>query len=322
MWHHELNKVSRSILSDHYHDFVSLSCKQFKPNQDLEYGLPIQNGKSVFFMIKPNSNTLGFYVFSDEKYHSALSKLGDVEDSKFNFSEITDKKLFLAVHKDGHFYEKINIVDVIREIFTFAHLNDVVFLLQLDRVDLNLSYLRSRISSRLVRIRKPITVRSDSGNYTKNHKEKNRDLDVFGDEIIKSLDSGLHLSIVVWCFSSESPSVSFAGSKASISWVNVDSEVISENVGFGNKFKRLFKKTENERVGDIFNTGKSSHHLLGFNVSKVIHKEKLNYLGNRKNAPAFLFDGDFVLHQKNIESSKTVDSDNLTVSESLEDVGY
>ena len=322
MWKHKLNKVSRTILSNYSHGFVSLKCMQFKPNQDLKYGLPIPSRDSVFFMIKPDENVLGLYVLSNELYHSSLSKLGEIEDCDFNFTEITDKNLFLAVHKDGHFFQKINIVDVIEEISTFAHLSNSTFIFQLNTIDLNLSRLSSRISDRLVNIRRLITVRRESGNYTKDHRERHRDLDNFGDEIIKSLGSGVCSSGVIWCFSSNPPNVAFPTSKASISWVNVDSSVISKNVSIGDKFMRLFKKSKNTRISDIFSTLGKDTVLIKFDISRIIKDEISRYLFGRKNSPVFFFDGSVVLHQKNIQSSKTVDSDNRTKSESFEGVGY
>ncbi len=323
MWKHKLDKISRTILSNYPYDFANLSCIQFRPNQDLEYGLPVQSGKSVFLMIKPESNVLGLYVLSDESYHSSLSVLGEIKKSSFDFSDITERNsLFLAVHTDGHFYEKINVANVIKEISTFAHINNSTFLIQLDTVDLNLSRLASKISERLAHIREPIKVKRESGNYTKDHKERHRDLDNFGDEILKSFSFGVCSSAVIWCFSPISPSIGFAGSKASVSWVNVDSRVISQTVSFGDKFKRLFKKSKYSKIQDVFNTNHQSSNLIRFDILRVLRKEVSRYLRSRKNSPVFFFDGDVTLHQKNIQSSKSVDSDNQSKSESFQDIGY
>lgn len=323
MWHKAMGKVSKTIRDDYPHDFDTLYCMQFRPNLSLKHGLPAPSGGTAFVLIKPDSYTLALHVLANESYHATLSKMGDVVDSEFDFSEVTGKNLFVAVHKNGHFFEKIDTKSLMEEILTYAYQHDCAFLLQLDSVDLNLSPLHRRISNELQKIRTPRRVKDEKGYHTEDHPEKGGDLDRDGDKILDSLKSGPCSSVVLWCFSKDSPRVGFFGSTASASWVNVDSDVISRNVTIKNKIRRwLLRRPKNCGIGDIFNSEDGAHSMIRFLVNGVLTKETERYLTKRKNSPVFLFDGNVQLYLENVQSSRSVDSPNQTRPESLEDVGY
>lgn len=322
MWRNTLGRISRAILSDHPHDFATLPCMQFEPRRGLERGLPTPPTGTAYIMIEPDSGTLALHVFAEQPYHTTLSKMGDMVDSGFDFAEVTGKSLFLAVHRDGHFHQKIDTGIVMEEISDYALRHDCAFLLQIDAVDLDLSPLYTQISNRLQTIRTPLRVKGEEGYHSKDHPEKGGDLDRDGEEILASLRSGPCSSVVIWCFSDNPPVVGFTGSEASISWLRVDSDVIARKVTLGNKLVRMIKKAKHSKVADIFKSEAGMHSIIRFVIRKVVRGEIHRYLDKRKNSPVFFFDGDLRLYLRNVQSSRSVDSPNQTRSESLEDVEY
>lgn len=324
MWHKIMDGVSRTLLDDHRHDYMRLPCVQLKPNRDLRRGLSAPSRGTAYVMIKPDSGTLALHVLSEKSYRSVLEKMGDVVESEFNFASVTDKNLFVAVHRHGHFYQKIDTRTVMKEISDYALQHDCAFLLQIDAVNRDLAPLHENVSRRLEEIQKPIRVKDGEGYRTRDHPEKRGDLAKYGKEILASLlKFGQCSSLVIWCFSEDPPGVGFAGSEVFGTWLRVDSAVISRTVTVKNKIVRwLLRRPKNRKVGDIFNSGGGTHHMIRFPVNWILTKETERYLGKRKNSPVFFFDGNLQLDLENVQSSGSVDSPSQTRPESLEGVGY
>lgn len=322
MWRKTMGMVSRAIRNDYPHDFAGLPCMKLELNQGLGHGLLAPSSGTAYIMIKPDSGTLAMYVFAEESYRSVLSTMGDVVDSEFDFSSVTDRNLFLAVHRHGHFFQSIDTKSVMKEISEYALQHSCTFLLQLDSIDLDLSPLHRKISYRLQTIRTPKRVKDEKGYHTENHPEKEGDLDRGEDEILNSLRSRPCSSAAFWCFSDNPPGVGFAGSEASVSWLHVDSDIIAKRVTLGSKLLRLIIKPKHSEIWDIFNSERGTHYMIRFIVRKIIWKEINRYLTKRKNSPVFFFDGSVWLDPRNVQSSGSVDSPSQTRPESLDDVGY
>lgn len=322
MWSYRLGRISRDLRRYYRHDFSVLPCRQFRPKRDLKYGLPTPPTGTAYIMIKPDSGTLALHVFAEEPYHALLEKMGDMVDSGFDFSEVTGKNLYVATHRDGHFWQGIDTKTMMKEISVYALQHDCAFLVQLDSIDLDLSSLYDNISAELQKIRTPKRVKDEKGYHTEDRPEKGGDLNREGDKIRASLRSRHCSSIVIWCLADNMPGAGFTGSEASIRWLHVDSAVISKTVRWYWRLLRLIIKPKHSKVADIFKSEDCLHYMIRFAINQVVRSEIRRYLTKRKNSPVFVFDGNLHLDPENVQSSGSVDSPSQTRPESLEGVGY
>lgn len=335
-WEYRLSKTSRSIF-DYATAEVRMMSRKFRPIRSTEYGLSVSQSR-CYLLIQPDHDISEYYVFAEESndnqvdgYYESLSRMGDVTDEFYDFGQVRGIPAWLAVHTDGHFFQKLDFAKTLQELTDYAFQTKTTFLLQLGSIDVNFAKLSADVSERLAVIRAPVrktrTVEGRTETYDAPHDERNRDLDRYGDSLLADMDGGVSDYVVIWAFKNGGrPSVNLSG-KASVSWVEITGDVVSKNVTASNKTRRFFKRLAGRRETDkgihdlIFTDGEVSN-LVSFAARRNIAKESARYLSGRKNLPIFLGNGPMSLNQKNVESSPKIDTNNTARPESLESVGY